>query len=203
MPLQRKTKSILALIVSSVFFFQNCATTIRGTSQKIPVTSSPSGAKITVDGEEMGYAPLNLKLKRKKSHVIRIEKQGYNPLEIRTTRKTSAGLSVFANIFWGGLGFCGGFLLAVVISDGELPSPVTAPAIIGGTILAWGGAITIDFLGGANYALSPTELNVTLSKIEGKSQPKIILIDTEHFQNIKWIRIKCTDSGREEIVNLD
>ena len=102
MTIQRKTKSILALIVSSVFFFQNCATIIRGTSQKIPVTSNPTGAKIIVDGEEMGYAPLNLKLKRKKSHVIRIEKQGYNPLEIRTTRKTSAGLSVFANIFWGG-----------------------------------------------------------------------------------------------------
>ena len=70
MPLQRKTKIILALIISSVFLFQNCATIFSGfrTSQKIPVTSNPSGAKIIVDGEERGYTPLNLKLK--KNNVI-------------------------------------------------------------------------------------------------------------------------------------
>jgi len=163
MTIQRKTKSILALIVSSVFFFQNCATLSRGTSQKIPVTSNPSGAKIIVDGEEMGYAPLELKLKRKKSHVIRIEKQGYNPLEIRTTRKTSAGLSSLGNVIWIGIG-----LLAVLFgrflgtqSDGRQGLAL----IIGGPILGL-GPLLIDFLSGANYALSPTELNVTLTKQE-------------------------------------
>jgi len=205
MIIQRKTQIILALFISSIFLLQNCATIIRGTSQRIPITSNPSGAKITVDGEEMGYAPLNLKLKRKKSHVIRVEKQGYNPLEIRITRKTSAGLSVFGNIFWGGIGFVIGFLGAVLVTDAfEYERPVLVGTfIIGGTILGWGGPILIDFLSNANYALSPTELNVTLTKIEGKSQPNLILIDAEQFQNIKWIRIKCADSGGEEIVNLD
>ncbi|NIO49571.1 MAG: PEGA domain-containing protein [Candidatus Aminicenantes bacterium] len=51
----------MALMVTSVFLFQNCATIISGTSQKIPVTSNPSGAKIIVDGIEVGNAPLNLK----------------------------------------------------------------------------------------------------------------------------------------------
>ena len=73
----------LAFFVSSVFLFQNCTTISRGTSQEIPVTSNPVGAKIIVDGKELGYTPLNLKLKRKKGHIIRIEKQGYNPLEIK------------------------------------------------------------------------------------------------------------------------
>lgn len=80
----------MALFASSVFLFQSCATIGRGTSQKIPVTSNPSGAKIIVDGEEIGHAPLNLKLKRKKSHVIQVEKPGYNPIEIRIARKISA-----------------------------------------------------------------------------------------------------------------
>lgn len=202
MIIQRKTQIILALLVTSVFFFQNCATLSRGTSQKIPVTSSPSGAKIIVDGEEMGYAPLELKLKRKKkSHIIRVEKQGYNPLEIRITRKTSAGLSVFGNIPWVGIGVFFGGIGAYIWE--EYREWQGLALIIGGTILGL-GPLLIDFLSGANYALSPTELNVTLTKQEGKPQPKIILIDAKQFQNIKWIRIKCADSdGEEEIVNLD
>ena len=106
MIIKRKTQIILALLVITVFLFQNCTTLIRGTSQKIPVTSSPSGAKIIVNEEEIGYAPLNLKLKRKKSHIIRIEKQGYNPLEIKITRKTSApsvGISILGNYFSGAI----------------------------------------------------------------------------------------------------
>ena len=202
MIIKRKTQIILALVVTSVFLFQNCATLMRGTSQKIPVTSSPAGTRIIVDGEEMGYAPLVLKLKKKRSHIIRVEKQGYNPLEIKITRKTSAGLSWFGNVFYGALGFVGGEFLAIVIS-GEVPLARTLPLFIGGGILAWLGAIKIDFLSGANYTLSPKQLNVTLSKIEGKPQPNLILLDAEQFQNIKWIRIKCADSGGEEIVNLD
>jgi len=203
MIVKRKTQIILALLVSSVFLFQNCATLMRGTSQKIPVTSSPAGAKIIVDGEEMGYAPLELKLKRKKKgHIIRIVKPGYNPLEIRIARKTSAGLSGIGNVFYGALGFVGGELLAIVIS-GELPLARTLPLFIGGGILAWVGAITIDFLSGANYTISPAQLNVTLSKIEGEPRPDLILLDAQQFQNIKWIRIRCADSGGEEIVNLD
>lgn len=89
MIIQKKTQIFLALFVLSIFFLQNCATMNRGTRQKIPVTSNPQGAKIIVDGEEMGYAPLNLKLKRKKNHIMRIEKEGFNPLEIRITRGTA------------------------------------------------------------------------------------------------------------------
>lgn len=117
MIIKRKTQIILALLISSVFLFQNCVTLISGTSQKIPVTSSPSGAKIIVDGEETGHAPMVLKLKRKKkSHIIRVEKPGYNPVEIRITQKTSAELSmlsILGNAVYGGLGFYGGALAAL------------------------------------------------------------------------------------------
>lgn len=51
MIVKSKTKFISVLMVISIFFFQNCATIIRGTSQNIPVTSIPIGAKIIVDGE--------------------------------------------------------------------------------------------------------------------------------------------------------
>ena len=39
--------------------------------------------------------------------------------------------------------------------------------------------------------------------IQRKSQPNFILIDAEQFQNIKWVRIKCADFDKEELVNID
>ena len=200
MIIKRKTQIILALIVTSVFFFQNCVTIFKGSSQKIPITSNAQGAKIIVDGEEVGYVPAILKLKKKKSHVIRIEKQCYNPLEIRITRKTSPALSILGNIFWGYVGMIpGAFMSLGEIFDGKQGK--ARKVVIAGLIIGWGGGILVDFLSGANFTLSPKELNVTLTKIEGK--PNIILINAEQFQNIKWIRIKCADSDEEEIVNID
>lgn len=165
-----KIRIFLALFVLSVFIFQNCATIARGTSQKIPVTSNPIGAKIIVDGEEMGYAPLNLKLKRKKSHVIRIEKQGYNPLEIGITKKTSKGAIT------GSMG--GNFLLGIPIGvliglgvygvrGGHEDEDIFTAAIVAGVgvIIGWAGGAIVDVLSGANYTLSPEELNVTLTKM--------------------------------------
>jgi len=199
----RKTQIILALMLASVFLFQNCATLGRGTSQKIPVTSSPGGAKIIVDGEETGYAPLELKLKRKKKlHVIRVESPGYNPLEIRITRKASPGLSILVNMIWGGLGFFAGAIAALplyLFSGDEDKGPALAYiCMIGGAISWWGGAILKDFKSGANYTLSPEQLNVTLEKQEGKPQPEIILLDARQFRNIKWLRIRCAYSGGED-----
>ena len=60
----------------------------------------------------------------------------------------------------------------------------------------------VDSRSGAIWNLSPKELNVTLSKIEEKPQPNLILIDEEHFQNIKWIRIKCADSDGEDEISI-
>ena len=180
---------------------------ISGASQKIPITSNPSGAKIIVDGKEMGYAPLNLKLKRKKSHIIRVEKQGYNPLEIRIKRKTSgpsAVVSLLGNLSFGGLvGII--FALGAIRVFAPHVELETEVAIMGvGALFGVGGAFYVDVKSGATFTLSPKELHVTLTKIEGKSQPSLILIDAKKFQNIKWIRIKCTDSGGEEvIINLD
>ena len=199
-----KTQIILALFVSSVFLFQSCATIIRGTSQKIPVTSNPIGAKIIVDGLEIGYAPLELNLKRKKKvQIIRIEKQGYNPLEIRITRKTSVGPIIGDLLLGGSMVFvCGlGYFRSDLSND--LPSALGWVCLIGGGILLLTSPFIVDIISGADHVLSPTELNVTLTKIKGNAQPNFILIDAEQLKNIKWIRIKCIDNDKEEIVNID
>jgi hypothetical protein len=72
-----------------------------------------------------------------------------------------------------------------------------------GAIIGWIGCALVDGKSGAKYALSPEELNVTLTKSGEKPQPNIILIDAEKFQDIKWIRIKCADYEREDIINFE
>ncbi len=59
----RSTFTALGVSVIAMVFI-HCATIIGGTSQRIPMTSSPSGAKIFVNGQEMGATPTTLKLKR-------------------------------------------------------------------------------------------------------------------------------------------
>jgi len=198
---QRKTQIILALFISIIFLFQSCATIIRGTSQKIPVTSNPIGAKIIVDGIEIGNTPIELKLKKNKGHLIRIEKEGYNAFEVIITRKSSSLLSIFGNLYLGSfIGTGLGALLAIPIFETEYD--IWIGSIIGG-LVGLVGSIAVDFISGANYNLTPDNLIVTLTKIEGNTQPNFILMDAEHFQNIKWIRIKCVDNEKEEIINLD
>jgi len=196
----------MVLMISSAFLFQSCATILRGTSQKIPVTSSPIGAKIIVDGKEVGTTPLNLKLRRKKIHHIQIEKEGYEPFTLIINRKTSMFPSLVGNYIIGGM--TGAMLFQAILPEENRSffgggGGFIESKVILGLLVGWGAAIAVDFITGANYILSPDNLILSLSKGNEKSQSNLIMIDEEHYQKIKWIRIKFADSEEEEIINLD
>jgi hypothetical protein len=210
MTIQRKSRIIVALLVSSVFLLQNCATILSGfrTSQKIPVTSSPSGAKIIVDGEEIGYAPVNLKLNKKNNHIIRIEKQGYNPVHIsieRNTSGSSAFLSSWGNLYFGSLiGALAAIGALVLLDPGLSNEGVDTAIVLAGLIIGVGGTFYVDSKSGAKFTLSPKELNVKLTTIKNRPRSYLIFLDAKLFKNIKWIRIKCADSDAEdEVINLN
>lgn len=58
--------------------------------QRVPVTSDPIGASVTVDGRPGGQTPVMIWLDRRaREHVIRIEAPGYDPAEVRTGRQTN------------------------------------------------------------------------------------------------------------------
>lgn len=78
-----------------------CATIMHGTTQEVSVASSPTGAKVTVDGKEVGQTPVVADLKRKDQHTIRLDLDGYNPYELRMSRGTSGW--VWGNIVFGGV----------------------------------------------------------------------------------------------------
>ena len=54
-----------------------CATIIKGTTQAIPVSSDPAGADILVDGMLVGTTPSDVEFKRKRDHLVVIEKENY------------------------------------------------------------------------------------------------------------------------------
>src|SRR4051812_33304161 len=68
-----------ALIVGALFPAA-CATMISGRSQQIPISVSPAGATVCVDGQRVGVSPMVASLSRKESHVIVIEHDGYQPV---------------------------------------------------------------------------------------------------------------------------
>lgn len=58
--------SILVLIMVS----SGCATIIDGSSQPVNFNSSPNGARIYVNGMEVGTTPLSMLMKRSKTTMI-------------------------------------------------------------------------------------------------------------------------------------
>ncbi len=78
-----------------------CATIMHGSSQEISISSQPTGATVTVDGQPAGTTPIAARLRRKDIHRVTITMDGYQPFEMVTTRKTSGW--VWGNIVFGGL----------------------------------------------------------------------------------------------------
>jgi hypothetical protein len=69
-----------------------CATILRGTKEKVNVTSEPLGAKVSVNGKVVGKTPLyGLKLKRKEKHTITIEKEDHFPYEASIDQQLNKG----------------------------------------------------------------------------------------------------------------
>lgn len=78
-----------------------CATIMQGTRQEVSIGSTPSGAKLTIDGVEVATTPYAANLKRKDKHSLKIELDGYLPYELAMSRGTSGW--VWGNIVFGGL----------------------------------------------------------------------------------------------------
>lgn len=66
----------LIIIVLLAMFTSACA-------QKAAFVSTPPGAQVFIDGEEIGVTPCSFdyNLSKTESHDVKITKQGYNPVE--------------------------------------------------------------------------------------------------------------------------
>ncbi len=92
-------------VVGAIFTvagLSGCATIINGTTQPIAVTSTPSGAKVMIDGGDSAYTtPANVDLERGRDHILTFSKPGYQ--EQTFTIRHSMSAVVAGNILAGGL----------------------------------------------------------------------------------------------------
>ena len=181
------TRSLLAIVLGGTLLAPNCATISRKQEQRIPVTSSPTGSTVFVNGNRQGETPIGIRLpSKKRGQVIRIEAAGYDPVEIRLTRSLSADV-VFGNIF---LGAAGGALNGLFY--GYIAG---APDNMLGWIAAAGAAAGIVIAqvfdtAPYGYTFHPTKLEVTLKKTDGSPRVEIVFVDPDELRNIKWIRVR-------------
>ena len=87
---------ILALAMVS----SGCATILDGSSQPVNIDSSPHGARIYVNGVEVGTTPLSMLMKRSKSTMILAKKNGYEDQQLAL--QTKINNTFWVNILTGG-----------------------------------------------------------------------------------------------------
>lgn len=78
-----------------------CATIMHGTTQKVGISSSPTGATVTVGNKLFGRTPLFADLERGEEHIVTIEMVGYEKSQLTLTKSVSGW--VWGNIVFGGL----------------------------------------------------------------------------------------------------
>jgi hypothetical protein len=186
---RKNTIVLLLLALASVLAAPGCATIMRKRAQSIPVTSSPAGAAVSVNGRHVGMTPIVITLPRKqKSQVIRIESPGYDPVEIRPQRKMSAG-PVIGNVL---LGLIPAAIPAAVYSGRSDAEGSDLTLVIWGLGTAAFAAIftAIDAGEGRAYELKPTDLTIALRRSGGPPRVDAMLIDADDFASIKWIRVR-------------
>lgn len=180
------------LALASVLLSPGCATLAVKSTQKIPVTSSPAGAAVIINGIGKGVTPLMIKLDRMlKGPVIRIESPGYNPVEIRVRRKIS-GETIPGSLL---LGLAPGVVPALLLlgSDHARIDPSDEPAILSAYLKSAAVLgvlfVSLDLGGGKGYTLTPENLMVTLTKADGTPEVNTVLLDADDLRNVNWIRV--------------
>jgi hypothetical protein len=73
---------------------------VNGTSQKVRVTSEPSGATVRVDDKDSFVTPAKIRLERRRDHALIFTKEGYESQKVILTHVLSE--MVVGNTLLGG-----------------------------------------------------------------------------------------------------
>ena len=93
---------LLSVFILFAVLLSSCSSIFNGSLQDVQVNSSPSAAKVYLNGNYLTNTPGTIKLKRGETHLIEVRMDGYQTYKI-TTSKSLTGW------FWGNL-ICGGVL---------------------------------------------------------------------------------------------
>ena len=96
-----KKVNCAVFLFAALFCFPGCATIVSGTTQKVSVTSQPSGAKVTADGKMTAITPTEFTLERKTGHILEFSKEGYKNATV-LLKQSMNGMG-FGNVLLGGI----------------------------------------------------------------------------------------------------
>ena len=123
----------------------SCALLVNGMTQTVPVTSTPSGAAVFVDGEPRGFTPVDLELRRDGTSVVVVRLGSQERSTIVTGRPNGTLIALGAApaglLAAGSVATCStstdliGDLICIYMSGGTLLA--VAPVLIDGATGAW------------------------------------------------------------------
>jgi len=82
-------KKCICVFLIAAMTALSCGTIMNGTRQEIRFTSSPRGATVIINGDEIGETPLYYDLKRNNSYNVTIELEGHRPYDTVISRRIS------------------------------------------------------------------------------------------------------------------
>ena len=91
-------KKLQMLLLGLIILLSGCCRIMTGTTQELPITSYPSGAKLTTTRGHSFSTPTTLYLPRKNEYTLTAEYPGYKTQSIALKRKWNNWL--WANLLW-------------------------------------------------------------------------------------------------------
>ena len=147
MIIKRKTQIILALIITCIFLFQNCALISRGTSKRRSPERREGGLIITKKDGQKIEGELNIV---KENSLLLLDRYGGDVsieiADIRTIRILKKSKQGLGSLIGGTIGMGIGVLVALSPSSGEDYSIVWT-AVLLGSLLALPGALIGGIVG--------------------------------------------------------
>ncbi len=107
--MSRASKRIISglnIVATAVcpFLSVGCLMMFNGSDQRVGITSNPSGAKVTVDGNRTYTTPADVPMLRNANHTLDFEKDGYQPATQSLTSSLNGMFSLDV-LLWGPLAF--------------------------------------------------------------------------------------------------
>jgi hypothetical protein len=137
MNIKRINIYLVGLSIISIGLLNSCATLFSGTKQKVMVSSSPSGARVFVNGKGQDViTPAEIKVPRKKEVTYTFQKAGYEDNSVKQSGSFNG--MVVGNILFGGIpgaviDFASGAWYRLPKSVFGILEPLNAPSAVSAT----------------------------------------------------------------------
>jgi hypothetical protein len=88
------------LAASTLFLSTGCATILKGSRETVDITSDPSGARVQINGIDVGSTPISAKVNGTDDQLIQVRKEGFESRSMLISSSVGAGW-VIADVLCG------------------------------------------------------------------------------------------------------